>query len=152
MVKEKLSNSGLCLICYYIMNSMFLGVGLYNVFLLSKEGTIICTIIGSILGIIPISIYLYIFKNNNCNNIFELNTYLFGKIFGNILNVTLSLLAIFIAVVVLYNLTIFLNLNCNICTLKRNRNYRKNSTNINIYNNYMFCSNINRTRFNYRNK
>ena len=118
MVKEKLSNIGICLICYYIMNSMFLGVGLYNMFLLSKEATFICIIIGSIIGLIPISIYLYIFKNNNYENIFVLNVKLFGKIFGNIINGMLSVLAIFITTIVLYNLTMFLNLNYLVLTDK----------------------------------
>ena len=87
-------------------------------FILSKEATFICTIIGSILGLIPISIYIYIFKNNKYDNIFDLNIKLFGKIFGNIINTILSFLAIFIAVIVLYNLTTFLNLNYLVLTDK----------------------------------
>ena len=118
MVKEKISNIGVCLVIYYIMNSMFLGVGLYNMFALSKEATFICCIIGSVIGIIPLNLYLYIFKNSNGENIFKLNITLFGKIIGVIINFVLSILALFIAVMILYNLTTFLNLNYLVLTDK----------------------------------
>lgn len=87
-------------------------------FALSKEATIICAGIGSIIGVIPISIYLYLFKNSGGRNIFELNLYLFGKIIGGLLNLILSTLALFISVIVLYNLTMFVNLNYLVLTNK----------------------------------
>lgn len=118
MVKSKISNMSLCMVAYFLMNSLFLGAGLFDMFALSKEATVICAIIGSVLGIIPVTIYMYIFKNSGGRNIFELNIYLFGKIFGGIINFILSMLALFISVIVLYNLTMFLNLNYLVLTDK----------------------------------
>ncbi len=111
MVRQKISNVALCSLAYFLMNSLFLGTGLYNMFQYSIRETVICAIAGFILGFIPLVIYLYIFKNSEDLNIFSLNKKIFGNIIGNVFNFILSILALFIAVIILYNLITFLNLN-----------------------------------------
>ena len=70
----------------------------------------ISLIISYIIGIIPILLTLYIANYQDKLTIFEKNTYLFGKIFGNIINITISIILFIIAIIIFNNTINFINI------------------------------------------
>ena len=92
-----------CLITYPIL-SLFSGINTYNILKISNINAYISIIISYILGIIPIFIYNY--KENL--SIKDKINYLFGNILGNIINIILYILYIFIGMLLMYNISNFI--------------------------------------------
>ena len=90
--------------------AMFLGLGSYIMFNLSKNDTYIAVIVGSVISLGLFYIFNYIFKNNNTSNLIELNKNLFGKIFSKILNGMLFITFFIIACIIVFNISNFLNI------------------------------------------
>ena len=86
-----------------LTKSGFIGMASYIMFYYSNIDSYISAILGSIIGIIPLLIFVFLMKHSENKDILDLNTSLFGKIFGNILNLTI----LFMAIVALYNISQF---------------------------------------------
>ncbi len=106
---DKIQGLGYSSFTYALMFSAFLGMGTTNLYNIAGVDTWISTIIGSILGIIPLLLILYIIKHSKGENILDLNLNIFGKVAGTILNVLLNIFVLFFSALIFYNLTLFLN-------------------------------------------
>lgn len=91
-MNNKVSNIQIGMFLFLILSGIYLSVS--DVILLRKSGNevLISMLVGTLIGLIPVLMYL---KINSCLpklNIFEKNKQLFGKIFGNIINILLILM------------------------------------------------------------
>lgn len=94
----------LALICC----SLFLGIS--DIILLRKSGNevLISMLIGTVLGLIPIFMYLKINSYLPKLNIYEKNVKLFGKIFGNILNILIIIIYMIMLTMAIRAIVIFI--------------------------------------------
>lgn len=90
--------------------AMFLGFGSYLMFNLSKNDTYIAVIIGTLVSLGLFYIFNYIFKNNNTDNLIELNKKIFGKISSKILNGMLFIAFFILSCFIVFNISNFLNI------------------------------------------
>lgn len=90
--------------------SMFLGMGTYIMYDYTRNDSYISCIIGIILSFAFFFIVKYIVNNNFKENIIELNKNIYGKIIGNMLNVIMLIGYYLIAIIVLYNISNFFNM------------------------------------------
>ena len=88
-MNKKVSNIQIGMLLYLITSSMFLGVS--DVILLRKASNevLISMLLGTIIGIIPLLMYLKINSTYQNLNIFEKNKKLFGHILGTLINILL---------------------------------------------------------------
>lgn len=112
MVKEseKIYSTEIVMVFSSTLLATFFGIGSYIMYNLSSQDAFLASIIGAILSFGVFYIVYYIFNHNTKNTIFELSIQLFGKVFGNILNVILVLALFIISCVILFNMASFLNL------------------------------------------
>ncbi len=107
-MNNKISKIQLGMLLTLICSSLYLGIS--DIILLKKSGseTLIAMILGTILGIIPVLMYL---KVNSCLpnlNIYEKNKKLFGKKIGFILNILLIIIYMFMLLVSIRSMVIFI--------------------------------------------
>lgn len=107
-MKEKISSIQIFSIFILSFVSSSIGLSLYMTIKIASIDSYIGVLIGSIIGIIPFLIFLYIFNYKKDKTIFEKNIFLFGKILGNIINYLLSILFFFIGAIILFNLSNFI--------------------------------------------
>ena len=91
---KKLSTLQFCAIEYFLILANNVGLTTHILFHYAKQDGLISIILGSILGIIPLTIYLKIINTNTELNIFEKIEYKFkktGKIINIILTITVAL-------------------------------------------------------------
>lgn len=93
-----------------LMSSTFLGMATYLILGISNIDSYISAILGTFIGIIPFMVYLYITKHSNHLDILDLNISLFGKAIGFILNFIIISVVFLLSVILLYNITHFLNI------------------------------------------
>lgn len=108
-MKNKYRIIEICSLLFCVIISPTLSVGLNNYIAVANVDAWMSPIIGSILGIIPFSIYIYIINYKPDLNIHEKNIALFGKILGKILNILLILAAITLLLVNIYSLVGFIS-------------------------------------------
>lgn len=109
MNDKKLRTLEICCLYYFIMRASFLGITSSNLLHLSKQDCWISIIVATILGIIPLSILLFIINRYPNDTIFSLTKKLFGNIIGKIIN-TISAIGVGIcAIVTFYNLIGFIS-------------------------------------------
>ncbi len=106
---DKVQSMGYSSFVYALMINPFLGMAIYNIFKIAKVDTWVSALVGGIIGIIPLLLILYIIKHSNGDNILDLNIRIFGKVFGNIMNVLINISVILFVSLILYNLSLFLN-------------------------------------------
>lgn len=106
---EKIYSLGYSLTIFSSFLAMFLEIGSYMMFSTSKNDTIFASIAGMILSFIIFLIVKFIINKNDQNDIYELNQSIFGKIFGNILNVVMWIGFFILALVIVYNIADFFN-------------------------------------------
>ena len=85
---KKLSTLQFCAIEYFLILANNIGLTTYTLFHYAKQDSPLSIILGSILGIIPLTIYLKIINTNPELNIFEKIEYKFKKT-GKIINIIL---------------------------------------------------------------
>lgn len=107
---KKIYGGSIAALVANLLAAPFIGVGTYMMYNAASNDSYIAAIIGTVTSILPLAMLLLIKKWGREKNILELNTYLFGKIFGNILNVILNLSYFFSAIVIFYNMVSFFNL------------------------------------------
>lgn len=107
-MKEKISSIQLFSMFILSFISSSIGLSLYMTVKIASIDSYIGVLIGSFIGIIPFLIFLYIFNYKKDKTIFEKNTILFGKVFGNIINYILVILFFFVGAIILFNLSNFI--------------------------------------------
>ncbi|MBO5477327.1 MAG: GerAB/ArcD/ProY family transporter [Clostridia bacterium] len=89
--------------------ALFIGEGTHLMYNEGKNDTLISAIIGFVLSFALFSITKWIINKNEKEDLFELNKSVFGKTFGNILNIVLWIGFFIVATVILYSLADFFN-------------------------------------------
>ena len=90
--------------------AMFLGLGSYIMFNLSKNDTYIAVLVGSVLLFGIFYIFNYIFTHNEEENLIALNKKIFNKKFAFILNIILFIAFFVISCIIIFNISNFLNI------------------------------------------
>jgi spore germination protein KB len=90
-------------------NALFVGIGIINIFDITKQDAWIVSIIAPIIGTIFILIYIKILNYKPEMNIIEKINYLFGKIFGNIINLIIALYVMLVLVLTTWANTDFVH-------------------------------------------
>lgn len=107
-MKNKISTLQIFSLLWQIMTAANIGIITYiTIFNLKQDGWI-SIILSSVLGIIPVCLYLYLINYNPNLNFIELNEELFGKVFGKIINTILALLIIFCVMLYFNNMSNFI--------------------------------------------
>ena len=106
-MNNKISKFQIGMFLALICSSLYLGLS--NIILLRKSGNevLISMLVGTILGLIPILMYL---KVNSCLpslNIYQKNKILFGKIIGNIINILYILIYIIMLIIATRSIVVF---------------------------------------------
>ena len=105
-MKNKISSLQLCAIAYSLILSNNMGITTYIMFHHAEQDSLISIIIGTILGIIPLCIYLKLINKDKNTNIFEK----ISKIkFGKIINIILVLSIIYLTTICYFNVTNFIS-------------------------------------------
>lgn len=108
--KDKITLFGFTSFFVTFMSSGFLGMGSYIIFGMANINSYISAIIGTILGIIPLLIFMYIMAHSKEKDIIDLNISLFGKKIGVVLNVVMNIVIIFMSIISLYNISQFVDI------------------------------------------
>lgn len=106
---EKIYSLGYSLAMFSPFLALFLEIGSYMMFKSSRNDTIFACIIGMIISFFVFLVIKYIINKNKQNDIYELNQNIFGKVFGNILNILMWLGFFLLSVIILYNIADFFN-------------------------------------------
>ena len=107
-MKNKISTLQIFSLLWQIMTAANIGIITYITIFNVKQDGWISIIISSILGLIPLCLYLYLMKYNPNMNFIELNEDLFGKSLGKIINTILALLIIFCIMLYFNNMSNFI--------------------------------------------
>lgn len=91
-MNDKVSRIQIGMFLSLICCSLFLGIS--DIIILRKSGNevLVSMLLGVVLGLIPVLMYLKVNSSLPKLNIYEKNVKLFGKVFGNILNVLIILI------------------------------------------------------------
>ncbi len=106
---DKIQGLGVSSFIFPLIYSCFLGMASYNIFHTAQVNAYISVILGSLIGIIPFLLVMYILKNSGGEDIIDLNISLFGNVVGTIINAILNIALILFATLILYNLALFLD-------------------------------------------
>lgn len=109
MNRKKLRSLEICCLYYFIMRASFLGVSSSNLLHLAKQDAWISILVGTLLGLIPLGIFLYIHNRYPNDTIFSINQKLFGAVIGNIINFILTFGVAISVIVTFYNLIGFIS-------------------------------------------
>lgn len=110
-MKNKITLSQLCSICWQIMLASSIGIISYISINGAKQDAWASIVISAVLGIIPLFSYLYLLNYKKSKNFFELNNYLFGNKIGRFIS-SLSTVPILIYIIIyFYNMCNFITLN-----------------------------------------
>ena len=107
-MKEKINSIQFTSTFILCIISSSIGLSLYTTIKIASIDSYISVVIGSILGLIPLILFLYIFNYQIDVPIYKKNTLIFGKIFGNIINIIITILYLIIGITILFNLGNFI--------------------------------------------
>lgn len=107
---EKIYSTGFASLIVNLISAAFFGIGTYKIFAECNNDAYIAAIIGIIVSILPLTMLIFINKNSKGLDIIDLNISLFGKFFGNILNIVLNVTYFFTTIVIFYNISEFLSI------------------------------------------
>lgn len=99
---KKTSNLEIGAMIYFLTRASFVGICFNIISSLSKQQSFISIILATILGIIPVCLYLYIFNYEKELSLNEKNIKLLGNKLGNIINIILKIVT-FIFIIILFN-------------------------------------------------
>lgn len=106
---KKITNLEMGSIVYFLIRAYFIGLTFNVLLTTSKQDNWLCIILGIIFGFIPLLIFFYIFNYEPDLNLNEKNIKLFGKIFGNIINILLASFTFFLIITIFSNLITFIH-------------------------------------------
>lgn len=104
---NKIQGFGIPSLVYPLMVSSFLGMATTVMNKIAGVDMPLSILIGLVIGMVPLFLSIFILSNSNGKDITELNKEIFGKVIGTILNVILNVFIIFYSSLILYNLTLF---------------------------------------------
>lgn len=107
---NKISTWGYSSFIVTLTKSGFLGMASYIMFSYSNINTYISAILGAIIGILPLLIFIFMMKHSENKDIIDLNTTIFGKFLGSILNIILNVTVLFMSIIALYNISQFVDI------------------------------------------
>lgn len=107
---NKLTSFGYSSFLITLMSSAFFGIASYVIFSITNIDSYISAIAGTILGIIPLLMFLFITKHSENMDILDLNVSLFGKPIGISLNIFLNISIMLLSIIFLYNISQFLEI------------------------------------------
>lgn len=107
-MKEKINSIQFASAYTLCIISASIGLSLYTTIRLAGHNSYIGTLTGIVMGLIPLFFFLYIFNYEKDLPLYEKTIYIFGKVFGNIINTIVTLLYFVIAITVLFNLGNFI--------------------------------------------
>lgn len=107
---NKISTWGYSSFMVTLTKSGFLGMASYIMFSYSSINTYLSAILGTMIGILPLLIFIFIIKHSGNKDIIDLNITILGKFFGNILNTILNITVLFMSVLALYNISQFVDI------------------------------------------
>lgn len=102
---KKITNLEFGSLVYFITRSYFVGISLNSLLIISQQDSWISILIGFIIGIIPLLAFIYIQNYEPSLNINEKNIKLFGKTFGNIINIILGIFTFMMIAISFSNIT-----------------------------------------------
>ncbi len=104
---KKMSMGEYLIFIYFIMLSIYRGIGTYGVIQMAGIDSYLSIIIAFFLGLFLIFLFYYIFSYRVDLNILEKNKVLFGSVGGNIINYLIHILYFIIGMILLYNISNF---------------------------------------------
>lgn len=107
-MKEKISSSELSSTLLLCIVSSSIGLNIFTTIRLAGINSYISVLIGTILGIIPLFIFIYLFNYQSNLPIYKKTTHIFGKTLGTIINYIIILLYLLIGATILFNLSNFI--------------------------------------------
>ena len=109
MNRKKLRMLEICCLYYFLIRNNFLGITSYNILHLSHQDGWIAMIAGTILGIFPLLLFLWIQNHFPNDTIFSLTKKIFGTVIGKFINFIL-LIGVFLTIVMtFFNLVGFIS-------------------------------------------
>lgn len=109
--EEKIYSFSCCTLMFIMITSSFLGLTSFIMFQNIKQNAYISGIIGMILGLIFLFSFILLKKNMKGVDILDYNIYVFGKFFGNLINIFINISVFIIATIFLKNIVEFINSN-----------------------------------------
>lgn len=108
MNNNKISSLQFSTLMVYPILSLFSGIGLYNIVKIAEVDSYISTIIATILGILIILLFMFIFNYKKDLTLAEKNIYIFGKIIGTIINYIINILILITGICLIYSISNFI--------------------------------------------
>lgn len=102
-MKEKINSLQFASIFTLCIISSSIGLSLYTTIKIAGIDSYFSVIFGSIMGLIPLFIFMYIFNYEKDKPLYEKNTTLFGKYIGNFINYLITFLYAIIGGTILFN-------------------------------------------------
>ena len=90
----------------FFITSSLIGISVNNVTSIAKNNSYISVIISYFIGLVFMFLFMYLFKQNR--KITDLTRYIFGRVFGNIINILLLLPIMIIGICEMYNICNFI--------------------------------------------
>lgn len=108
-MNKKITVLEMCSLAWQLILSSGIGIAAYIAFFSVKQDAWIAVILTGIIGLIPLSIYLYLMNYRKDLNFFSLNQYLFGNVLGKIINTIIVIVVALCVVIYFFNLTNFIS-------------------------------------------
>ena len=100
----KINSSQLAAFITFLMVTPISGISLLNVIHTSGVDSYLSVIFMALLGLIPLSIIIYISNYNHDLNIIDINKDIFGKVFGNIINYLIFIIYLVISIFITFSI------------------------------------------------
>ena len=107
-MKEKINNIEFSSTLFLILFSCTLGIAPYITIKIAGIDSYIGVIIGSIISLIPLFIFIYIFNYEIDKPIYQKTKIIFGNTLGTIINIFLTILYFILAITILFNTSNFI--------------------------------------------
>ncbi len=101
---------GIASVFFTSMLAIFLGVGTYIIYSISEHESAMVAFLAGIVVLAISYIFITIFNNNTCRNLYEYSKELYGKTIGTILNILIIITLSIISCIALYSIANFLNI------------------------------------------
>lgn len=108
-MNKKITVLEMCSLTWQLILSSGIGIAAYVAFFSVKQDAWISVIVSGIIGLIPLSIYLYLMNYRKDLDFFSLNEYLFGNILGKIINTIIVAVVSLCVIIYFFNLTNFIS-------------------------------------------
>lgn len=111
MKTNKLTSLDISIFANFLFRAYFTIGGINLIITTAKQDSIFSTILGAIMGFIPLLIFIFINNRLQNKNIFKKNIETFPKIISPLLNILLIISVFLIGIYSLYNIILFINYN-----------------------------------------